>query len=374
MEMNNTAEQEIIEQFSVLLPSFVFICILITVGIPGNILAIIVYGFKLKTTTGRYAIVSLAICDVVNCVLSIPVELFVMTRYWHFEHAALCKMSRFLTYAMNNSSALILLAIAVERYRAICNPHKPKISSSCIFKACVTLIIVGFIIALPALWIYGIQTDAWLHGNILKLPYTVNTEYNNTIIHHSDSNIVSYLMSNKSAYKYSGTQIVTKRCLMDDRFRQTWFAYSHFGFVTIASEIILVILIGIYIQIGRKIYGLRNMGSCSADEESMRRSAKRKKQATLVLFLITLAFEFTFLPFTIITNIRFFTEPAWYNNLSNAGKMAYHFFLRSYYFNNAVNPFIYCVSCGNFRSALFKLFQTLKQKVRNCCNGSEIEF
>lgn len=367
MDANYTTEESMLDSLDVLLPSFVFICILITVGIPGNVLAMIVYGFKLTTTTGRYAIISLAICDVINCVLSIPVELYIMRRYWNFKNAPLCKMSRFFTYAMNNSSTLILLAIAVERYRAVCSPHRPKISNSCILRACALLIVAGVILALPALWIYGIQTDVLYHGDIFKAPYNFAHQHNNSDIYELGPYIGSISMANMSKYKASDIQIETKRCLIDDKYRQTWFAYSHFGFVTIAAEIILVVLIVMYVQIGRKIMGLRSKNICSTDERRMRSSAKRKKKATLVLFLITLAFEFTFLPFLIITNIRFFKEPDWYNNQSRAGKMAYHFFLRSYYFNNAVNPLIYCISCRGFRSALFELFQTTKDKLQACC-------
>lgn len=279
-------------------------------------------------------------------------------------------MSRYLTYAMNNSSALILLAIAMERYRTICTPHKPKISNTCILRTCILLIIIGSMLALPALWIYGIQTDAWYRGEIIPVVHNFAHKHNNTIIqlYQSSSIIGSIPITHASNQSNKDIQIETKRCLFDDSFRQTWFAYSHLGLVTIATELILLILIAMYVQIGRKIVGLRNSNVLSADAERMRSSTKRKKQATLVLFLITLAFEFTFLPFIIITNIRFFKGPAWYNNQSRGGKMAYHFFLRSYYFNNAVNPFIYCIGSSNFRSALHKLVLALKHRVTACCH------
>lgn len=346
-------------------PSYMFICILVSLGIPGNILSILVYGFQLKSAIGRYAIISLAVCDVINLVLSIPIELYIMSRYWAFENAALCKMSRFLTYSMNNSSALILLAIAVERHRAICSPYKPKIQNSCILRACLILVIIGTLLASPSLWIYGIQTDLWYY-NTSMTQSGIDMD-NMTYVYHPYINL--FPLSNKMKDKEIDIQIETKRCLIDDNYRQTWFAYSHFGFVTIGSVIILLLLIAFYIRIGKKIAGLRQSNSCTRqpEEECIRNSTKKKTRATFVLFLITLGFEFTVFPFIVVTNIRFFTRQDWFHNLSLSGKMTYHFFLRSYYFNNAVNPFIYCISSSNFRKALLKILRRIKGKTMDCC-------
>ncbi|KAL4239756.1 hypothetical protein ACF0H5_000559 [Mactra antiquata] len=346
-------------------PSYVFICVLVTFGIPGNILSIIVYGFQLKSAIGRYAIISLAFCDVINCVLSIPIELYIMSNYWAFENSALCKMSRFLTYAMNNSSALILLAIAVERHRAICSPHKPKIQNSCILRACLLLIIIGILLALPSLWIYGIQTDNWYE--VYPIDNTGTHLNNISNVYHPYINL--FPLTNKTKYQDIDVQIETKRCLIDDKYRQTWFAYSHFGFVTISSVIVLLLLLSYYIRIGRKIAGLRNRrySTRHEEEECFKSSIMKKTKASLVLFLITIGFEFTVFPFIVVTNIRFFTKHDWFHNLSLPGKMTYHFFLRSYYFNNAVNPFIYCISSSNFRSALMKILKRIKDKTMSIC-------
>lgn len=354
--LNLTLIQETLREdgLSLLTPSMVFICVLIAAGIPGNVISILVYGIQLRSATGRYAIIALAACDIINCCLSIPVEIYVMTTYWSFDNAALCKMSRYLTYAMNNSSGLILLAIACERYRTICTPHKPKIQNSFILKSCVVLIIIGMLLALPALWIYGIQTDK---HNVSISDELHSVVHDTIIFEHGGLGANTYVDTGRTYY--SG--VVTKRCLIDDPMRKSWFTYSHFLFLSIASILVWFVLIVIYAKIGMKIKRLQSGRGSITDEERIRSSAKRKKHATMMLFLITMAFQFSFIPFIIITNIRFFTEPSWYNNLTRGQKMVYHFFLRSYYLNCAVNPFIYCVSSSMFRSAVMKLFTRLRK-------------
>ncbi|XP_052268595.1 growth hormone secretagogue receptor type 1-like [Dreissena polymorpha] len=223
---------------SVLLPSFVYISVLIVAGIPGNVISLLVYGLHLTKVTGRYALITLAVCDIVNCVLSIPVELYIITEYWTFANASLCKMSRFMTYAMNNSSGLILLMIAIERYRAICLPHKTKIQDWFIQKMCVSLVIAGTFLALPALIIYGIQTD---------VAHTVDADDHIELL---KSDVHTRSLGNFTMTSTNVDYVITKRCLIDDAWRGTAFAYSHFAFVSIASVLVLLILIVLYAQIG----------------------------------------------------------------------------------------------------------------------------
>jgi len=364
------------EAMLVLTPAFVYISVLINVGIPGNILVLLVYGTQLRTATGRYAIIVLAICDIINCALSIPVEMFIITNYWAFEYSFLCKLSRFTTYALNNSSGLILLAIACERYRAICTPHKSKTQESFIRKCCGTMVALGTFAALPALFIYGIQTDViQTQDNAFA-----NRNYTKTMAKSSVENIgqnrTLKITSHDETNATSGEMwVTTKRCLIDDAWKGTSFAYSHFALVTIASTIVLLIIVVVYIQIGRTIHNLKTCRLRAAitvlsinEREKLRATNKKKFQSTLLLFLITLAFQFSFIPFLVISNIRFFAKPSWYREMSRASKMSYHFFLRSYYLNCAVNPFIYGLTSKQFRRSVVKLISRGHQTLKTIVN------
>lgn len=116
------------EAVETLIPAIVFICILMVIGVLGNPLVVYFYGFKLKPTPSYMFIVSLAVFDFLVCTVSMPLELVDLIRFYTFESAEACKLLRFINYLIAISSGLILIAIAVDRYRKICRPFESQIT------------------------------------------------------------------------------------------------------------------------------------------------------------------------------------------------------------------------------------------------------
>jgi len=115
-----------------LLPSLVLVCVLLLLAIPGNLLAVHVYAFKMNQSTSGYFIMTLAISDLITCAISLPVETALILNFWSFDWTTLFKCSRYISAAMNNTFYFILAAIAVERFRSIYLPLKPKFIYACI--------------------------------------------------------------------------------------------------------------------------------------------------------------------------------------------------------------------------------------------------
>ena len=67
----------------------------------------------------------------------------------------LCKVSRFITYVMNNATVVIFLSIAVDRYLRICHPHRKPVTPNGAKAACGLGLIVGLLVGWPALLLYG---------------------------------------------------------------------------------------------------------------------------------------------------------------------------------------------------------------------------
>lgn len=78
-------------------------------------------------------------------------------------------------------------------------------------------------------------------------------------------------------------------------------------------------------------------------------------RSTLMLFLITLAYILSFVPFYIIVIIRQ-SDETFVLRLSKGELMAYHLFLRSYLLSSAINPFIYSFCNAQFREYCRDLF------------------
>lgn len=142
-------------QFQSQLPATIYTTILMLVGTPGNILVLYVYFFKWRKSTSRMFILFLTGLDLVNCVSTLPMEIFMMRYTVMLDRPWLCKISRFSTYTMNSSSAAILVAIAVDRFKRICRPHGPQFSAKMSKYICIFCIVLALLFSWPSLLIYG---------------------------------------------------------------------------------------------------------------------------------------------------------------------------------------------------------------------------
>lgn len=143
------------QQFQSQLPATIYTTILMMVGTPGNIVVLYVYFFKWRKSTSRMFILFLTALDLVNCVTTLPMEIFVMRYSVMLDRPWLCKISRFSTYTMNSSSAAILVAIAVDRFKRICRPHGPQFSAKMSKYICIFCIMLALSFSWPSLLLYG---------------------------------------------------------------------------------------------------------------------------------------------------------------------------------------------------------------------------
>ncbi|KAK3578945.1 hypothetical protein CHS0354_035577 [Potamilus streckersoni] len=391
-----------------------------TVGLIGNSFAIYIYGFRWKKTKTRLFVLFLAMMDMVNCAFNMPVEAAILMKPASFDNDILCKISRCVTFLVNNTSTLTLIGIAVDRFLLVYRPLKNlTLSHQYVKIVCAVSLLLGAALAWPAAIYYG--------------TYSFNITLPNNI-------------------KFGGTSTFTcKTCLISD-------AYLHsvawqLGFpITLLSLLIVifVILSVLYILIGRKIYmatrskqqssptiammvqsfvgkkpkgksyqkkfneseisepeispttkicvrnsdetklvpdsGNRQEISTSAvngkgsktpntskrllsrssfresiinrGDESGRPLSRRfskvfnnaTRKNTIMMRMVTIAFMVSFTPFLVLVIIRVcYPKVLDFRNLNYSSKIAYSVFLRSYFLNSVVNPFIYGFMNKQFR-------------------------
>ena len=78
-------------------------------------------------------------------------------------------------------------------------------------------------------------------------------------------------------------------------------------------------------------------------------------RSTLMLFMITLAYILSFVPFYVIVIVRQ-SQEMFVQTMSKGELMAYNLFLRSYLLSSAINPFIYSFCNAQFREYCRDLF------------------
>ncbi|XP_053383067.1 uncharacterized protein LOC123539878 [Mercenaria mercenaria] len=79
------------------------------------------------------------------------------------------------------------------------------------------------------------------------------------------------------------------------------------------------------------------------------------RRNTLIMRMVTIAFVVSFLPYLVIVIIRY-SNPDIPTKLSKVEQILYHVFLRTYFVNSMINPFIYGFMNIEFRSKLKEMF------------------
>ncbi|CAC5377606.1 unnamed protein product [Mytilus coruscus] len=116
------------EMAVILHPVIAIVCIYMIVGVLGNPLVIYYYGFSVKPSPSYYFIVLVAVFDLIICCISIPLEIVDMMFSYKFPSVIGCKIFRCVNYFSSVGTGLVLIAIAIDRYRKVCQPFKSQIT------------------------------------------------------------------------------------------------------------------------------------------------------------------------------------------------------------------------------------------------------
>ncbi|XP_025087063.1 muscarinic acetylcholine receptor M4-like [Pomacea canaliculata] len=116
------------EKMVELSPCVVFLAVLIFLGVPGNTLIFFIFWRYFKSSSTRVFVLSMALTDLLTSVLSCPVYIleihFLYTTA--FPHA--CKMMFTIQRLPVMTSGWILVAVALDRRRRICQPFKRQLN------------------------------------------------------------------------------------------------------------------------------------------------------------------------------------------------------------------------------------------------------
>ncbi|KAH3897227.1 cholecystokinin receptor type A-like [Dreissena polymorpha] len=375
--------------FPVLMPSFIYTAVLMLFGMPGNLIVVIVYKFKMAKTTSRHFIIALAVFDFINCAFGMPVELWLLTNFYNFDHPILCKLSRFSTFTMNNASTCVLIGIAVDRFRRVCMPLRPNMTVKHSKIMCISFAVISVILAIPALFIYNTKTipqSTKVNGTFINMDfktcYVVSKSGSPVpLIFSSYLFVIIILMILSLTIMYALIGRVVCSTRQPDRSNTN----EHGGnkhFIVVDNTTLdrsrfstrLMRSLSHYspnFSTRQKSPGnaspLRDIieplaaAKRSHSDLSMRRHGGREIRAgrtTLILFIVTLVFVLSFVPYLALTSIRYIS-PEKIEKISNSGMMMYHFALRSYLLNSAVNPLIYCFLNRKFREKVKLLFKSV---------------
>ena len=440
------------EQLLCLLPSVVYTSLLMLIGTPGNGIVLYIYFFKWRKSTSRMFILFLTALDFVNCVTTLPMEIYIMRYSLLMDKPLMCKISRFATYTMNSASAAILVAIAVDRFKRICKPHDNQLSARKSKFICIGCIIIALTLTWPALLFYGtryvnlglvVGTSCLLQNKFdtSSYPYIYFVIMMGcTVIIFTILSILYYLVGlqiyrhrmlrrkrrgaarvlvEKSSTKSNSANLLKGTDSDDLKLAANMNGDTHAEAKRNTSDI-GPIAETLPVQIEQELTSTyakpytekdnreveiqtkhessngcvnvinndpteikTDQTSLEIDEKPNKRPKRnllfkrntllqsssikqngtgcislniRIGRSTLMLFLITLAYIISFLPYYTLAIIRQ-ANVRFVMNLSDVGYMTYHVFLRSYQLSSAINPIIYSFCNAQFRSLVLDLFR-----------------
>ena len=106
------------------LPAIMWIAVLMLIGTFGNSLVIYVYGRRFKHTSSNYFILTMAVFDLVVCLIAMPTEIYDLLKPFTFYNEIGCKVFRSAENFAIYGSVVVLIEIAFDRYIKICWPLK----------------------------------------------------------------------------------------------------------------------------------------------------------------------------------------------------------------------------------------------------------
>ena len=128
-------------------------------GCVGNTVVVYIFSCKWKVCKTVVFILTLAFLDIFNCGFNMTVEAAILWDILSFDHVALCKVSRFATYTVSAAYSFVLVAIAVDRYLLVCRPFKGmRLDITYARRTCVFAVILALFTQWPSLLFYGTMT------------------------------------------------------------------------------------------------------------------------------------------------------------------------------------------------------------------------
>lgn len=164
------------------LASMIFVGCLAGIGLPGNILVLLVFGLKHKPSVYRTIILTLTVYDTLLCGITLPFEMYDMQNKVTFRAGEwTCKLFRTFNYFLVFNSGYTVLFMAINRFRRVVRPLKIQMSIRHAHIGLFVIFVVAVVLTAPNLFIRGIRVVR-LRENVTGYDCTISDEYTNSLV------------------------------------------------------------------------------------------------------------------------------------------------------------------------------------------------
>ncbi|XP_045115546.1 growth hormone secretagogue receptor type 1-like [Portunus trituberculatus] len=288
--------------------------LLLLVGLVGNVLVpvLVVRDRDLRAASTSIFIANLVVADLLVLVVCLPAllsELYAPPAVWVLP-ASMCKVVPYVEFTVAHASMLTILAISVERYRAICHPLTAAASCSRARAALACLLV-------------------WVLATCITSPVIALTEY--SYVEYIDHSLVPVCYTRVDSL-WAKVFVVTSMAAL--------------------FFLPLVVLVLLYWRIARQL--LLDDEQLCKDKPNPHLHAR--KQVVVMLGTVVVVFFVCLLPHRIFSLWYIFITEETEDSISEEVyfNMLYAFRILVYV-NSAINPVLYNVTSSKFRGAFFRL-------------------
>nr|KAG5698599.1 hypothetical protein BaRGS_027110 [Batillaria attramentaria] len=172
------------------LPTIIYLGIIMVVGIVGNSIVFLVYYRRFKPSATRTFVLAMSAFDLTTNIVSLPGEFYCIRYSYMFNNAGMCKWLRFNNSFLALLSGLVLVDVALDRYRKICRPLHKQYSLRRTTVSIVVCAGVSVALTIPFTVLNGRQTVDTGVGNITGFMCSIDDAY----VHSSFLMIYNLLM------------------------------------------------------------------------------------------------------------------------------------------------------------------------------------
>ncbi|XP_076444334.1 uncharacterized protein LOC143282541 [Babylonia areolata] len=169
MSANNSSTegtQEEVETFLIRLsdtsfknrtPVVVYLSLISIVGLLGNTLVLLVYGFRFQPSANRVFILFIASLDLITNIFAIPIQIVTVSNaykdnYWR------CRSFFAFSTLSTQASNFVLVLVAVDRFWRICAPLRKQLNHRQAFHLAVGTVCSAVVIFVPFIPFYGMHS------------------------------------------------------------------------------------------------------------------------------------------------------------------------------------------------------------------------
>ncbi|GAB1599549.1 neurotensin receptor type 1-like [Argonauta hians] len=356
------------EKANTYLPVIFYIGISMLLGAIGNSAVSYIYYCKLEKTATNLFVAALSACDLLSCLISMPVEIVGLRFPLTFHSDIACRLIRFIVALGTVTSALIIFVISLDRYLRVCRPLNRHFSRRSAKLVSVVMVFASMVIAAPALIVFGIQKVPTRIQGIIGEECSIAGNLKNTIyplVYYCSLLVTCFAVFAvlMSLYFLIGLYVWRHKKNTQGRVQKIVFnspSHDRTSAVAVSSS-------SGNAEDDLKLPNKNRQKfprSLSKQPDRIVSNTVRVSRTTVIMFLITLLWIVSYLPHLVMVTCDIVVEN-FRTSLGTTGDVLYNLSFRSYFFNNAINPFIYGIFNLRFRKELFILFDNIF--IACCC-------